>query len=143
MPVTSTLTAGNTLLPVEPALTGKIAIGLGLALGTWLIVDGAYRCVFGHAALAAAHWRLLEWISPMVAGGGHWSIAATGAMLWTAGILWMIVANVYLFQNSLPAWRAMVLLAVASSWITGVVSWVLAAQMILLWLPGTRRRLRA
>lgn len=55
----------------------------------------------------------------------------------------MIVANVYLFQNSLPAWRTMVVLVVASSWFTGVVSFVLAAQMILLWLPATRRRLGA
>lgn len=138
MPASLSQTAARA--PAEPSRAGKIAVGLGLGLGTWLIVTGAYRTLLGRAVLPDGH--LLTWFQPRLAGGGHWGVAASGAVLWLCGIAWMIVANLYLFQNTLPAWRAMVILAVISSGIMGVTSLVLAAQMLLLWLPDTRLGLR-
>ncbi len=88
----------------------------------------------------------LCWITgryiPMPAGWGHWS-PSSAWLVFTFGVLWMLVPNLYLFQNRLRTWKGMMVLVVLSSWNLGILTPVLATQLVLLLLPTTRQALRA
>ncbi len=125
-----------------PPWTGKWSVGVGLALGTWLIVVAAYRLLLGHALAFTAVPSWLRWFSPRLAVG-HLSGVTFAVLTLVLGIAWVAAANVYLFQNTVAAWRGVILLALASSWFAGGLNVVLAAQIVLLCLPITRRQLAA
>ncbi|HEY8055704.1 MAG TPA: hypothetical protein VIE13_07315 [Terriglobales bacterium] len=112
-----------------PAPTGQAAIVLGFLLGTWMLVDGLTFCITGaYLPLAATLPR-----GPVPAMA--WLTTAFGA-------LWMFVPNLFLFQNRVTSWKAMLVLIVASSWYLGVATPILLTQLVLLLLPATRRGLR-
>ena len=110
-------------LPPAPA---RAAILLGFLTGTWALVEGLNRWITGHGL------RLDGYAGPWAA----WGVAAAAL-----GALWMVVGNLYLFQNRLPNWKAMMVLVVVSSWFAGWATPVLVAQLVLLLLPATRHAL--
>jgi len=111
-------------LPPAPA---QAAIVLGFLLGSWTLVEGLELVITGRAVMIAGH-------------AGPW--AAWGAAAALLGAAWMLVGNLYLFQNRSAAWKAMAILVVLSSWGAGWALPVLLAQLVLLLLPATRRGLR-
>lgn len=110
-----------------PSKSAQLAIGLGFLLGTWLLVDGFQTLITGHPLLVAGH------PGPWVAWG------ATAAL---AGALWMLLGNLYLFQNRSANWKAFTILVVLSSWSAGWAVLILVAQLALLLTPSARRSLR-
>lgn len=112
-----------------PPATAQAAIILGFLLGTWMLVNSVCCWITGAYIRVPAH--LLGW-SPAMAG-----------LVFLFGVLWMLVPNLYLFQNRLSTWKAMVILVVLSSWSLGLATPVLCTQLVLLLLPQTRRALAA
>ncbi|HXE31283.1 MAG TPA: hypothetical protein VN515_05735 [Terriglobales bacterium] len=112
-------------LPPSPA---QAAVIIGFVAGTWLLVEGF--------ALLIAHRPLMLWGHP-----GPWAAWGSAAIL--LGALWMLCGNLYLFQNRSGAWKAMIVLTVASSWYAGWAVAAVIAQLLLLLLPSTRRGLNA
>lgn len=111
----------DSTLPPVPA---QAAIILGFLEGTWALVNGFHRIITGDFIRVWGH-------------SGPWSAWGGAAVI--LGALWMIVGNLYLFQNRAATWKAMVILVVLSSWFAGwAVALVLIAQLILLLLPSTR-----
>ncbi|HUX66135.1 MAG TPA: hypothetical protein VMV31_01460 [Terriglobales bacterium] len=115
--------APASILPPAPA---QAAIVLGFLIGTWTLVDGLHIWITGHTVLIVGH------SGPWAA----WGVA--GALL---GAAWMLVGNLYLFQNRSASWKAMAVLVVLSSWGAGWGLAALLAQLALLLLPATRRGL--
>lgn len=111
-----------------PPAGAQVAIILGFLLGTWLLLNGVLCWITGSYLAVPAGWE--QW-SP------HWA-----SLVFAFGVLWMVVPNLYLFRNRVVTWKAMVVLVVLSSWNLGVVTFFLAAQLVLLLLPTTRRSLR-
>ena len=142
MPAPESTSLSPPLAAGEPPWTGKWAVGMGLALGTWFIVVAAYRMLLGHALAFTAGPSWLQWLSPRLAVG-HLPGVAVAALTLVLGIAWVGAANVYLFQNTLAAWRGVIFLALVSTWFAGGLNVALAAQIVLLCLPVTRRQLAA
>lgn len=112
-----------------PSPSGQAAVVLGFLLGTWMLVNGLTYGITG------AFLPVLATIPP--APGPAMALLST-----VFGALWMIVPNLFLFQNRLATWKAMLVLVVATSWYLGAATPLLLAQLVLLLLPGTRRGLR-
>ncbi|MGH9467957.1 MAG: hypothetical protein ACRD1Y_11445 [Terriglobales bacterium] len=109
-----------------PSTTAQAAIVLGLLLGTWMLLNGAEAWITGHYVPLPQIWL-------------GWRPAEAGAVF-TFGVLWMLVPNLYLYRNRLCEWKAMIVLIVVTSWSVGlIVTSLLGAQLILLVLPVTRR----
>ncbi|TAN24599.1 MAG: hypothetical protein EPN33_02210 [Acidobacteria bacterium] len=117
------------LSPGLPPAPAQAAIILGFLLGTWMLVDSVHCWITGTYVRVPAH--LFGW-TPAMSG-----------LVFLFGVLWMLVPNLYLFQNRLSTWKAMVILVVVSSWSLGLATPVLCAQLVLLLLPHTRRALAA
>ncbi len=111
-----------------PPLAAQVAIVLGVLLGTWMLLNSVHFWITGNYVHAPA--ALLAWTP------------STAWVVFAFGVFWMVVPNVYLFRNRLGAWKVMLLLAVVSSWNLGWIAPILAAQIVLLALPATRRGLR-
>lgn len=111
-----------------PPRAAQAAIILGFLLGTWMLVNSV-QCWITGAYLPVAP-RLL----------GNWT-PALALLVFVLGVLWMLVPNLYLFQNRLTTWKTMVVLIVVSAWSFGAVTPVLCVQLILLLLPRSRRAL--
>lgn len=77
---------------------------------------------------------------------GHGLLMSVAGMPWAAwggwsvllGAAWMAAGNLYLFQNKISIWRALIVLIVVSSFGAGWAAPVLVAQLALLLLPATR-----
>ncbi len=124
----------------EASWAGKVAVALGLALGTWLIVLGVYFALLGPPLPGLVHLPWLGWLVPHLVIGNF--AGASWGLLWLAlGIAWIAIANVYLFQNTPAAWRAMVILALICSACLGGLDVIVAGQILLLCVPSTRRAL--
>lgn len=112
-----------------PAPAGQAAVVLGFLLGTWMLVNGlTYR-------LTGAFLPVPATMPP--APGLAMALLSTGF-----GALWMIVPNLFLFQNRVRTWKAMLVLVVATSWYLGAATPLLLTQLVLLLLPATRKALR-
>ncbi|MGH9394215.1 MAG: hypothetical protein ACRD1E_08605 [Terriglobales bacterium] len=110
---------------------------LGFLLGSWLLTDGLHRLITGD--FLRLHGQLGPW-AQLVARVGL-DPMRLGLPIALFGVLWMLVPNLYLFQNRPRAWVAMLLLIVASGWYLGAATVLLLAQLVLLLLPATRRGL--
>ena len=108
-------------MPPPPA---RAAITLGFLLGTWALVDGFHLLITGTSI------RIFGYTGPWAA----WGVAAI-----VLGVLWMLLGNLYLFQNRLAIWKAFIVLLVVSSWSAGWAAPILVVQLLLLLLPATRR----
>ncbi len=110
-----------------PPLSARLAIGMGFLSGTWALVLGLDHLI-GH---------------PLQRDGypGPWAAWGTAAIL--LGALWMLAGNLYLFQHRRLNWAAMLALVLLSLPFAGWGVWILAAQLVLLLLPSTRRALTA
>ncbi len=117
-------------LPPPPA---QLAIGLGFVLGTWLLLDSVNRLITG----SFLRWRGL---APSPHAAARLGLPPASLTLWILlfGALWMLLPNLYLFQNRRPAWAAMLGLALASVWYIGWATPLLVAVLILLLLPASR-----
>jgi hypothetical protein len=97
-----------------PPLPARIAVVLGFLFGTWLLLDSVHRLITGY---------FLQWgsLAPTITAAGHLGFRASSLTLpvLLLGALWMLVPNLYLFQNRRPAWIGMLTLAVASLWYLG------------------------
>lgn len=109
-----------------PPLPAQIAVVLGFLIGTWTLVCGFTTLITG------APLRVFGSAGPWAA----WGVAAIAL-----GAVWMVIGNVYLFQNRLASWKAITILVVVSSWGAGWATLVLIAQLVLLLVPATRRGL--
>lgn len=109
-----------------PPASAQVAIGLGFLMGVWGLLSGFY-CWIAGVRLAAS------------VPGLPWAAWGVGAA--ALGAAWMVAGNLYLFQNRVWVWKTTIVLIVLSSWSAGWAVAVLAAQLILLLLPATRRRL--
>jgi hypothetical protein len=112
-----------------PAPSGQAAVVLGFLLGTWMLVDGLTYAITGAFLPVPA-------TMPPAPG------PAMALLTTVFGALWMLVPNLFLFQNRLAAWKAMLILVVATSWYLGAATPLLLAQLVLLLLPATRHGLR-
>lgn len=111
-----------------PPRAGKIAIVLGILFGTWLLLDGLHQFITGNAV--GLHGRLGTWATP--AAAGRMTPMHFGGVLVALGVVWLVTANLYLFQNTLGTWKAMAILVVLSSWYTGLGTAVLLTLLALL-----------
>lgn len=116
-----------------PPLPARIAVVLGFLLGTWLLLDSVHRWVTGYFL----QWRA---VAPTATAAAYLGVHAASMTLWIFlfGALWMLVPNLYLFQNRRPAWAAMVGLSLVSLWYAGWATLLLLAVFVLL-LPGPVR----
>jgi hypothetical protein len=103
-----------------------------------MIVDGAHRLITGDFV------RLRGQLGPWAALVQRLGLEPMNlAPLFLAlGILWLVVANLFLFQNSPTSWRALVALAILSLWYLGFGLALDVATLILLLVPATRAALR-
>lgn len=111
-----------------PSPAGQAAVVLGFLLGTWMLVDGL---TFG---ITGAFLPVPATVPPSPG-------PAMAVLTATFGALWMIIPNLFLFQNRLATWKAMLVLVVATSWYVGAATPLLLAQLVLLLLPATQRQL--
>lgn len=120
-----------------PPLSGRLAIILGFLLGTWTLLDGLHRFITGD--YVRWHGQLGPWAGLVTKVGLN--PMALGGVFVALGVLWLVGANLYLYQNSRPTWRGMVALVVLSGWYLGPATPMLVAQIpLLLW---ARSRCRA
>lgn len=122
-----------------PPRTAQAAIVLGFLLGTWMLVDGTHRMITGD--FIRLHGQLGPWATLASAAG--LDPMRLGWVIVLFGVFWMVIPNIYLFQNRGANWRAMVILIVLSSWYVGSGTALLLPALVLLILPATRRGLRA
>lgn len=121
-----------------PPATGRIAIALGFILGTWSLVDGLHRLITGD--FVRIHGQLGPWANLVSRAGLN--PMQFGPVLIVMGLVWLVAANLYLFQNSVPSWKFLLVIVIASSWYAGVATLFEIAQVALLLAPPTRRALR-
>ncbi|MGH9482982.1 MAG: hypothetical protein ACRD1L_12920 [Terriglobales bacterium] len=121
-----------------PPATAQAAIVLGFLCGIWMLVDGANQLITGD--YIRLHGQLGPWARFVAAAG--LDPMRLGWVIVLFGALWMVVPNLYLFQNVSANWRAMVILIVLSSWYLGWGTALLLPALILLLLPATRKALR-
>jgi hypothetical protein len=119
--------------PGLPPLPARVAVVLGFLLGTWLLLDSLHRLIAG----TFLRWRGL---APTAAAAGWLGVRADALTLWILlfGALWMLVPNLYLFQNRRPTWAATLALALGSLWYAGWATALLLAVVVLLLLPPVR-----
>lgn len=113
-----------------PPLPAKIAICLAFVEGTWALLQGAHYLVTGAFVAALPLFPAL-----------HAPAAFRAVLLLLYGALGLILANLYLFQNRLASWKALLVLVIVSSWNFGWIALAAVVQMVLLLLPTTRRQL--
>jgi len=109
-----------------PPLPAQIAVVLGFLIGTWTLVCGFETLITGAP-------------TSVFGSAGPW--AAWGVAAIALGAAWMVIGNLYLFQNRLASWKAITILVVVSSWNAGWATLVLIVQLVLLLMPATRRGL--
>lgn len=107
-------------------------------LGTWSLVDGLHRLITGD--FVRIHRQLGPWANLVSRAGLN--PMHFGPVLIAMGLLWLIAANLYLFQNSVKSWKFLLIVVIASSWYVGVATLFGAVQVALLLSPPTRRALR-
>ena len=107
---------------------------LGFLLGTWMVTDGLHRIITGDFI------RLRGQLGPWAALAARAGIdpMRLGIPIATLGLLWMLIPNLYLFQNRPAAWRGMLVMIAASAWYLGPATLMLGAVLVLLLLPATR-----
>lgn len=121
-----------------PPLPGRIAVTLGFLTGTWTLVDGLHRLITGD--FVRIHGQLGPW-AKLVASAGL-NPMHFGPVFILMGIVCLVAANLYLFQNREPAWKFLLVTAILSSWYVGLATFFAITQTGLLLTPSVRRGLR-